>query len=62
MNGDAWSHYKNRQSVPGPRSVFLREREASLSAYDPAALRRIAFHREFSVLGLIARPFVISCE
>lgn len=37
MNGDACSHYKNRQRFPGPRSVILREREAAPPAYDSGA-------------------------
>ena len=53
MNGDACSHYKNRQGFPGPRSAILREREAALPACDSGALRRIACHREFSLLVLL---------
>jgi hypothetical protein len=52
----------NRPSFPGPRFVILREREAAFPAYDSGALRRIACHREFSLLGMIVRPFAISCQ
>jgi hypothetical protein len=62
MNGDACSHYKNRQRFPGPRSVILREREAAPPAYDSGTMRRIACHREFSLLGMIVTPFAISCQ
>jgi hypothetical protein len=51
MNGDACSHYKNRQRFPGLRYVILREREGAFPAQDSGALRRIACHREVLALG-----------